>query len=271
MKGYFAAWGEGERPGPEGRRPHGPGGRGRAVPAAPVDVGRQGPRRTRRLRARPRLRPAWSRAWRRTGGAGCIGRGRLVHRPAAGRVVHRGARPSPSIGTRSSIVGELPALTERVRRRRGPRGRRGRPDRPVPGGHPRAAHRDRPAGPAPLRPGRLLGRPARRHRGAVHHAVGAGDDPACVSRNGRSWTPWWTPASPESRSDALVWAVRLVGENADAWLGDLRPGDGRGQPAPQTRARTWAELPASGRLNDRPRRTGRRQLTRNSSSQIATQ
>jgi len=25
-----------------------------------------------------------------------------------------------------------------------------------------------------------------------------------------------------SRSDALVWAVRLVGQNADAWLGDLR-------------------------------------------------
>lgn len=25
-----------------------------------------------------------------------------------------------------------------------------------------------------------------------------------------------------SRSDAVVWAVRLLGQNADTWLGDLR-------------------------------------------------
>jgi hypothetical protein len=25
-----------------------------------------------------------------------------------------------------------------------------------------------------------------------------------------------------SRSDALVWAIRLVGDHADEWLGDLR-------------------------------------------------
>ena len=37
-----------------------------------------------------------------------------------------------------------------------------------------------------------------------------------------------------SRSDAVVWAVRLLGQNADAWLGDLRNGHGRGQPAPRS-------------------------------------
>ena len=31
-----------------------------------------------------------------------------------------------------------------------------------------------------------------------------------------------------SRSDALAWAVRLVGQHADEWLGELRDGDGQG-------------------------------------------
>ena len=89
------------------------------------------------------------------------------------------------------------------------------PDQPVPRGDPRGADRDRPPGRAPLRPQGRLGRAARRAPRSC--------SPRCPS-------PVMTRLrQPErlvldtlvdagvarSRSDALAWAVRLVGEHAD--------------------------------------------------------
>ena len=52
-------------------------------------------------------------------------------------------------------------------------------------------------------------------------AVGAGDDPAAAARADRA-----RHAGRLRRgalpSDALAWAVRLVGQHADEWLGELR-------------------------------------------------
>ena len=36
-----------------------------------------------------------------------------------------------------------------------------------------------------------------------------------------------------SRSEALAWAVRLVGQHADEWLTELRDGDGVGRGGPR--------------------------------------
>ena len=40
-----------------------------------------------------------------------------------------------------------------------------------------------------------------------------------------------------SRSEALVWAVRLVGQHADEWLAELRDGDGVGGGGPRAGVR----------------------------------
>ena len=52
-----------------------------------------------------------------------------------------------------------------------------------------------------------------------------------------------------SRSDALAWAVRLVGEHADSWLGELREAMSKVDDL-RSKGPTWPEMPWS----DSPRR-----------------
>ncbi len=60
-----------------------------------------------------------------------------------------------------------------------------------------------------------------------------------------------------SRSDALAWCVRQVGENADAWLGDLREAlrhvrDVREQGPDATAAKSDASVPGDAAPGDAP-------------------
>ena len=166
MKGYFAAWGEGEQPGPEERGPHGHGGRG----GGPR---REGSREGGRDAGRSADGPGGYGPGRGFGPRG-RGRGGAPEAPDAvrcGRLVHRSAaRRSGSPARRTVsvdrdeiiVVGELPALTDEfaddAARAAAEAGRIS----PVPGGHPRAAHRDRPSGTASLRSGDFLGSATRR-------------------------------------------------------------------------------------------------------------
>ena len=55
----------------------------------------------------------------------------------------------------------------------------------------------------------------------VHRPLGAGDDPAAPAGTGRARHPGRQWRGPEPL-DALLWCVKLVATNADAWLADLR-------------------------------------------------
>src|SRR4029077_9641736 len=102
MKGYFAAWGEGEQPGPEARGPHGHGGRGGGRGRGP-GFGGYGPGRGFGPRGR--------------------GRGGVPEAPDAsdasawfaGRLPGEWFTGAPTVTVDRDeiiVVGELPALTE---------------------------------------------------------------------------------------------------------------------------------------------------------------
>src|SRR6476469_5465947 len=218
MKGYFAAWGEGEGPGPEGRGPHGPGGHG-----GPFPFGREGGPR----RGGPRgYGPG------RGFGPRGLGRGGAPEGPDAsdaaawftGRLPDEWFTGAPTVTVDRDeilIVGELPALTEQFADD---------------------------AARAAAESGRIarFREDTREHRIEIarqgQHRYGR--DVSWGARLGGTQELFTTLSAPvmtrlrqperqildtlvdsgvaRSRSDALVWAVRLVGENADAWLGDLR-------------------------------------------------
>ncbi len=218
MKGYFAAWGEGEGPGPEGRGPHGPGGHG-----GPFPFGREGgPRRG---------GPGGYGPGRGFGPRG-RGRGGAPEAPDAsdapawftGRLPDEWFIGAPAVTVDRDeilIVGELPALTEQFADD---------------------------AARAAAESGRIarFREDTREHRIEIarqgQHRYGR--DVSWGARLGGTQELFTTLSAPvmtrlrqperqildtlvdsgvaRSRSDALVWAVRLVGQNADAWLGDLR-------------------------------------------------
>jgi len=215
VKGYFAAWGEGEGPGPEGR---GPGGRG-----GPFPFGHEGgPRRG---------GPGGYGPGRGFGPRG-RGRGGAPEAPDAsdaaawftGRLPDEWFTGPPTVTVDRDeilIVGELPALTEQF-------------------------------GDDAARAAAESGRIARFREDTREHRIEIarqgqhryGRDVSWGARLGGTQELFTTLSAPvmtrlrqperqildtlvesgvaRSRSDALVWAVRLVGENADAWLGDLR-------------------------------------------------
>ena len=220
MKGYFAAWGEGEGPGPEGRGPHGPGARGGPFPGP---FGREG--------GRGRGGPGGYGPGRGFGPRG-RGRGGAPEAPDAsdaaawftGRLPDEWFTGAPDVTVDRDeilIVGELPALTEQFADE---------------------------AARAAAESGRIarFREDTREHRIEIarqgQHRYGR--DVSWGARLGGTQELFTTLSAPvmtrlrqperqildtlvdsgvaRSRSDALVWAVRLVGQNADAWLGDLR-------------------------------------------------
>ncbi len=212
MKGYFAAWGEGEQPGPDARGKHGHGrggggGRGRGPGFGGYGPGRGfGPRGRGRGGAPEAPDASDAAAW------------------FAGRLPDDWFTGAPTVTVDRDeviIVGELPPLTEEfadeAARAAAEAGRiaRFRED---------------------TREQRIEIARQGQHRYGREISWGA--------RLGSSEELFTTLSAPvmtrlrqperqildtlvdsgvaRSRSDALVWAVRLVGENADAWLGDLR-------------------------------------------------
>ena len=211
MKGYFAAWGEGEQPGPDARGKHGHGrgggGGGRGPGFGGFGPGRGfGPRGRGRGGAPEAPDASDAAAW------------------FAGRLPDDWFTGAPAVSVDRDeiiIVGDLPALTEEF-----------------------ADEAARAAAEA--------GRIARFREDTREQRIEIarqgqhryGRDISWGARLGGSEELFTTLSSPvmtrlrqperqildtlvesgvaRSRSDAVVWAVRLVGENADAWLGDLR-------------------------------------------------
>jgi Arc/MetJ-type ribon-helix-helix transcriptional regulator len=212
MKGYFAAWGEGEQPGPDARGKHGHGrggggGRGRGPGFGGYGPGRGfGPRGRGRGGAPEAPDASDAAAW------------------FAGRLPDDWFTGAPTVTVDRDeviIVGELPALTEEF-----------------------ADEAARAAAEA--------GRIARFREDTREQRIEIarqgqhryGRDISWGARLGSTEELFTTLSAPvmtrlrqperqildtlvdsgvaRSRSDAVVWAVRLVGENADAWLGDLR-------------------------------------------------
>lgn len=213
MKGYFAAWGEGEEPSPEARGPHGRGGRGGGGPkSGGRGFGGYGPPRGFGPRGRGR------------GGAPEAPDASDAAAWFAGRLPENWFTAAPVVSVdRDEIIvtGELPPLTEEfaddAARAAAESGRitRFRED---------------------TREQRIEIARQGQHRYGREISWGA-------SLGGTQ--EWFTTLSapvmtrlrqPErqildtlvdsgvarSRSDAVVWAIRLVGQNADTWLGDLR-------------------------------------------------
>ena len=213
MKGYFAAWGEGEQPGPEARGPHGRGGRGGGGGRGRgPGFGGYGPGR----------------------GFGPRGRGRggapeapdASDAPAwfAGRLPDEWFTGAPSVSVDRDeiiVVGELPGLTETyaddAARAAAESGRiaRFRED---------------------TREQRIEIARQGQHRYGRDISWGArlgGTEELFTTLSAPVMTRLRQPERQildtlvdsgvaRSRSDAVVWAVRLLGQNADAWLGDLR-------------------------------------------------
>ncbi len=66
-----------------------------------------------------------------------------------------------------------------------------------------------------------MGRGRRRRPRGVHDPVGPGHDPAAQPE--RQVLDTLVEAGvARSRSDALAWSVRLVGQNTETWLAELR-------------------------------------------------
>ncbi len=212
MKGYFAAWGEGEQPGPDAKGKHGHGrggggGRGRGPGFGGYGPGRGfGPRGRGRGGAPEAPDASDAAAW------------------FAGRLPDDWFTGTPAVSVDRDeivIVGELPALTEEF--------------------SDEAAR-------AAAEAGRItrFREDTREQRIEIarqgQHRYGR--DISWGAQLGGSQELFTTLSAPvmtrlrqperqildtlvdsgvaRSRSDAVVWAVRLLGENADAWLGDLR-------------------------------------------------
>ena len=73
----------------------------------------------------------------------------------------------------------------------------------------------------PLRPQGLLGRKGGRRASAVHPHRGSGDEPAQTAGAPGARHPVDAGVA-RSRSDALAWSVKLVGEHTEEWLAKLR-------------------------------------------------
>ena len=119
------------------------------------------------------------------------------------------------------IVGSCPPLEGEFadgRRARRPGRGRGGPDLPVPRDHPRRADRDRPAGRAPLRPQGRVGRAARRAPSELFTVVSVPVMTRLRQPERIVLDTLVDAGVARSRSDALAWAVRLVGQHADDWL-----------------------------------------------------
>ena len=137
---------------------------------------------------------------------------RVVHRPAARRVVRRPPDHGRPRGdhrhrdaARSRRRAEDASEAERA-------ARHGRAAQPVPRGHPRAADRRSPGRPSTGSAARWPGvSGVRRPRAAVHHLVGAGDDPAAPARAAGAGHAGRAAGVARSRAHALAWCVRLVG------------------------------------------------------------
>lgn len=212
MKGYFAAWGEGEQPGSDASGKHGHGrggggGRGRGPGFGGYGPGRGfGPRGRGRGGAPEAPDASDAAAW------------------FAGRLPDEWFTGAPAVTVDRDeivIVGELAALTEEF--------------------SDEAAR-------AAAEAGRItrFREDTREQRIEIarqgQHRYGR--DISWGARLGGSQELFTTLSAPvmtrlrqperqildtlvdsgvaRSRSDAVVWAVRLLGENADAWLGDLR-------------------------------------------------
>ena len=210
MKGYFAAWGEGEQPGPEGRGPHGrggPGGRGRGPGFGGYGPGRGfGPRGRGRGGAPEAPDASDAGAW------------------FAGRLPGDWFTGAPGVTVDRDeivVVGELPALTDEfgddAARAAAEAGRiaRFRED---------------------TREQRIEIARQAQHRYGREISWGAslgGTQELFTTLSAPVMTRLRQPERQildtlvdsgvaRSRSDAVVWAVRLVGQHADSWLGDLR-------------------------------------------------
>ena len=86
---------------------------------------------------------------------------------------------------------------------------------------PRATHRDRPRGRAPVRTKGCVGRAGRRPDRAVHSSRRPGHDPVASARTTCARHPRRAGVA-RSRADALAWCVRLVGQHTDDWLAKSR-------------------------------------------------
>ena len=223
MKGYFAAWGEGEQPGPE-RGPHGRGGRG-GGPRREGSSREGGPRRE------GRGGPGGYGPGRGFGPRG-RGRGGVPEAPDAsdaaawftGRLPEEWFTGAPTVSVdRDEIIvlGELPALTDEfaddAARAAAEAGRISRF---------RESTREQ----------RIEIARQGQHRYGREISWGArlgGTEELFTTLSAPVMTRLRQPERQildtlvdsgvaRSRSDAVVWAVRLLGQNADAWLGDLR-------------------------------------------------
>ena len=216
MKGYFAAWGEGEQPGPAGPGKHGHGrggggGRGQSGRGGP-GFGGYGPGRGFGPRGRGR------------GGAPEAPDASDAAAWFAGRVPDEWFTGAPDVSVDRDeiiIVGELPALTEEfadeAARAAAEAGRisRFRED---------------------TREQRIEIARQGQHRYGREISWGArlgGSEELFTTLSAPVMTRLRQPERQildtlvesgvaRSRSDAVVWAVRLLGQNADSWLGDLR-------------------------------------------------
>ncbi|MGS0685744.1 hypothetical protein ACVBEQ_11480 [Nakamurella sp. GG22] len=216
MKGYFAAWGEGEQPGPAGPGKHGHGrggggGRGQAGRGGP-GFGGYGPGRGFGPRGRGR------------GGAPEAPDASDAAAWFAGRLPDEWFTGAPDVSVDRDeiiIVGELPALTEEfadeAARAAAEAGRisRFRED---------------------TREQRIEIARQGQHRYGREISWGArlgGSEELFTTLSAPVMTRLRQPERQildtlvesgvaRSRSDAVVWAVRLLGQNADTWLGDLR-------------------------------------------------
>ena len=210
MRGYFTeAWGEGEEPGP-GRRggPHGRGGKGRRGPG----FGGYGPGRGFGPRGRGR------------GGAPEVPDASDAAGWFAGRLPEDWFAGAPSVSVDRDeiiVVGDLPALTEEfsddAAKAAAEVGRiaRFREDT-------RAA-RIEIARQGQFRYGREISWGAR--LGGTQELFTTLSAPVMTRLRQQERQILDTLVESgvaRSRSDAVVWAVRLVGQHADSWLGDLR-------------------------------------------------
>ena len=120
-----------------------------------------------------------------------------------------------------TIVGELPALPDGATDAAAPAAAEVGRIAPVPRGHPRAPHRHRSAGRAPLPAQCHLGSPPRRHR-AVFTQLSVPVMTRLLQPERQVLDTLIDAGVARSRSEALAWAVRLVGEHTHTWLADLR-------------------------------------------------
>ncbi len=208
MKGYFTAWGEGDEPGPERRGPHGRGGKGGRGPG----FGGYGPGRGFGPRGRGR------------GGAPETPDASDAAAWFAGRLPGDWFTGAPSVSVDRDeiiVIGELPALTEEfaddAAKAAAEAGRitRFREDT-------RSA-RIEIARQGQFRYGRDISWGAR--LGGTQELFTTLSAPVMTRLRQQERQILDTLVDSgvaRSRSDAVVWAVRLVGQHADSWLGDLR-------------------------------------------------